>query len=1248
MAYRVGNENCDGGDYGFLSDMKLLNTALTRTQSRVCVVGDPVALCSIGECMNIWRSYLGHCQQLDGVFPSEITLETIRQQVQALMNTGFGNRLQHLAEQHKRAKQGLLVEDTEARRQEAKPDDLRKISTFDSLSRGGFFEDWSLDYMIEPDRIIQLLGQEVVRTRETTVAAHPSQKVDVSHLRVKCVRIQDPAGEDAVQVVPVVRNEESSPRRRLLSAHHADQEFDEDEQSDFSDESVERNVHCEFSDQQLQEFLTQQPDKYKRCILKIEGGNRMFAKTMDKNEATQEIVIASRQRCGRAFNDDEVVVELVESDEADLRATKDPDALQTQGQVVGILRRAINPRYRMFVCMVDPANTNIMIPLNRGVPRMYNLQQEGRHKKGHVAVYTFTQDNEIHFHHYEPLDPNDPEAKLYIVRYLKWDPKFYSPLCVVVGVKPAGRSHEEGMAILDIEHYIKRDFKDDIMNEVSRLYHRNYEIPKSAHDGRVDFRDTLVFTVDPPESRDLDDALSITQHADGKFCIGIHIADVSHYVKQDSAVDKEAFKRGTSYYPEGGPAVPMIPERLATDLCSLLPGKDRLTISLFIYVDHKGIITSVKPRRAVIRSRHRLTYEDAESYLTSKAHTEDQELFFAVLRLEQMANYWRQQRLGPSGSMMSSVDAEVAQSPRAHSMIEELMIQANSLVAGLLLEHYGDCVPLRTQPAPNNFDLDQWREEYGRNAGLSPVLTAAYLPSGQRCSCRDVCTCAPTLQEPVKVSNELWSQVIKAVTENDTTQLRQLLLNPMLHPAQSVATLALYMLQERSLYACGATGHHSLQLPVYTHFTSPIRRYLDVVVHRLLVASLEHKACPYTQPELSDICEHCTNIAMKARHYERATLTLALSDSLTHRPLVLYPVVDQVDDAVVAMRFPAVKEISPSTGNLVLNTLQPSEKPELIGDNVQLMWRLRLYDLLASREEVFNHSGTVALPSESHSIQIEPGMWRLMLAALRQDEPQQLLKLCVSANETCLRSPALRNMSSEVASGEIRDHYTNFRLSLSPCTLLRLQVSTQMRKGLLMPCLQLFSITPRLDFCLEHRDGPIKCYANPVNRMASKQNYADLKEYKTLWTPVIALEAAHAATQSGEGAFIHNVPIKWEKRDDKVFGSSGFSSTFLEDRQLNIEIGDLLCVRFHNLQLTTSSGASHHALGEPVTWVGHCIIYFKEEVPSEYKVTFYLRLHQSSVPFPEVLLENTGCRATVEYLPKPLPHRWVQGSWAQF
>ena len=493
-----GARECDGeiGDYGFLSDIKLLNTALTRARFMVAVVGDPVGLCAVGECMTVWRTFLKHCAYLKSIIPSYIKLDTIQREVHDLMNSQFAPNVKVIAKFNEDSSSGNYRADqsdqSSDNRDVVQSDPGFASSTksssnpfFEAVTLKGVFEDWNLDYQVEPDSILEQLAkaarrnaQKEVEKAKAGLSENNSSAAEADNpLKVTCVRLHSGHAVLEFNVENDQRKVNVSARvsRRQLVGDSVLDEYNSD-----SDDSSDVDANCnepetfyvDILPQQLHNMLVRQPERYKRATLVVENSSKMYAKCIG-DAAVEKVRLGSRRRCGRAFNNDEVVVEILPVDPEDVLAVREEEREVVHGQVIGILRRSINPKFRMFVCMIDPSSTGLMVPINRSIPKMYNLETRDhmmKSKKGHVCVHTFTRSREVVFHHYEPVDMNNPGAKLFIVRYLKWDANCFFPLGIVIGVMPMGSTIDSALNILRIEHYVPEKFKDDTVSEIQSLY----------------------------------------------------------------------------------------------------------------------------------------------------------------------------------------------------------------------------------------------------------------------------------------------------------------------------------------------------------------------------------------------------------------------------------------------------------------------------------------------------------------------------------------------------------------------------------------------------------------------------------------------------------------------------------------------------------------------------------------------------------------------------------------------------------
>ena len=388
------------------------------------------------------------------------------------------------------------------------------------------------------------------------------------------------------------------------------------------------------------------------------------------------------------------------------------------------------------------------------------------------------------------------------------------------------------------EFRLPSHFPSDAEAEAARLG------PPSAADlrGRVDWRERLVFTIDPEDARDHDDALSWRRLGPGVHEVGIHIADVSHYVLPGSALDREARNRGVSCYLPGG-VVPMLPERLSSNLCSLRPQEDRLALSVIAELDERGGLTGVRFEETVIRSRHRLHYAEVQAMLdgSQAADADLEESLTALRRLarELRARRWKAGALDLDVPETKAwVDehghpVRIERRPHleSHELIEEFMLLANRCVGREGAERgSGMLFRIHEPPAP------------AKLAELDAMLRALALPR------------LGSVEDPARALQAL---LHVRLDPPHRRLLHRLVLRSL--------TRARYL--ERDL------GHFGLATSGYCHFTSPIRRYPDLHNHRRVREWLHGRRSAAWDPnELAALGESCTALEWNAAEAERVAV----------------------------------------------------------------------------------------------------------------------------------------------------------------------------------------------------------------------------------------------------------------------------------------------------------------------------------------------------------------------------------------
>ena len=396
------------------------------------------------------------------------------------------------------------------------------------------------------------------------------------------------------------------------------------------------------------------------------------------------------------------------------------------------------------------------------------------------------------------------------------------------------------------QHQIPVEFSQAILEE-ARYASQKFSVNKKQT--RTDFRHLKIVTIDGETAKDFDDAVHVEILPNSHFQLGVHIADVAHYVTQNSALDKEAQHRGTSvYFPDQ--AIPMLPESISTEICSLKPKQDRLTLSVLIEIDKKGHVCGYCFHESLIRSCERMNYSTVAKILLD--HDSQERLQYAALipdfeRMEKLALllYERRQSRGsidfnlPEEELIldeSGVLINVLKSERniAHRIIEEFMLLANEIVAQSLSE-WEQPLLYRIHEPPDSLkiiDFNNIAQDFGYRLG-----TISRRPNLAK------------LQTKKRTKKEYWRQTqplkrkkdeLKGLNFKVTSRDYQRLVNQILNkPEERILSYLMLRSMKQACYSSQNQGHFGLASNCYTHFTSPIRRYPDLIVHRILKHRLQ-------------------------------------------------------------------------------------------------------------------------------------------------------------------------------------------------------------------------------------------------------------------------------------------------------------------------------------------------------------------------------------------------------------------------
>ncbi len=453
-----------------------------------------------------------------------------------------------------------------------------------------------------------------------------------------------------------------------------------------------------------------------------------------------------------------------------------------------------------------------------------------------------------------------------VIQFTEWQHRHVNPEAEIIEViGPASNPSLDTLAIL--RHYgLPQDFPPAVVREAES----SPGLMEGPGGARRDFRDRFIFTIDPATARDFDDALSLDTDAQGRRVLGVHIADVAHFVRPGTALDAEARRRGNSVYlPEL--VIPMLPEQLSNGLCSLRPDEDRLAFSVLITFDAQGAPVQSEFCRSVIRSRLRLTYEQALAVLERRAPEPapgaaaappiGTDALAAMRRIHELAQQLRARRFAqfaldldiPEYEVVMGADGMIADIRQnvndiSHQLIEECMVAANEAVDRELSRRgYALLRRVHEPPAPHKLEM----------------LTAQLADMGFR---------------PGDLSKrKAMTAFLKSVRG---------------HPLEYDVKLAVLKSLKRALYSPEPLGHFGLAKTFYAHFTSPIRRYPDLVAHRILAAQLARRPNPFVAAELKMLGDHCSDTEQTADAAEKALIEIKkyrfLEQQLRLRKPVVY------------------------------------------------------------------------------------------------------------------------------------------------------------------------------------------------------------------------------------------------------------------------------------------------------------------------------------------------------------------------
>ena len=868
-----------------------------------------------------------------------------------------------------------------------------------------------------------------------------------------------------------------------------------------------------------------------------------------------------------------------------------------------------------FLCRVSSYSSIQFYPLDKCYPKFVNLPPLTKQEKENVVCFDPRSIDNIPkvsniIPHYVALD------MFFVVKFLGWRKEFNYPMGIIIAAIPS-KSIIWGDLLLKMMHKIPLSTPEYITQDV---------VAESCAISKEVF--THAITIDPKGSLDHDDAITcnVTQIGDvEKYTVGVHITNVEMFLPKDSDLDDLAASRGcTVYDAPDSVACPMLPDGI-TERASILPNKEVNAFAVLssFTVNKKNPkdikVTDVSIIETKVTSQAELTYSEAQALLFN----DEEELSPTLLRKMQafnssqpplllnqmMRHLWklawflRKERLKDAALAFTVGEEDHLQNPEAHYLVEEFMVWANRKVAEELVGKFPHETIIRSQAKPNDQELEEFKENLKAVIPLSAAFNSL-IPPDQSVSIH-----------PLLMLKSVYRSLQSHLQESNARAAMHFIHFEHYHPQLAALHSLVKLIQApaENTTPKGDLGqqHWSLQCKFYTHFTSPLRRYIDVVIQRQLSALLREQPNMYDKAELAAICDKSKTKQKEARAYERDVTSLVLANSLRQCSKEYDCFVTKVEPESGKINFCFNDiELQKCRSNIIsLRHLQIHQNVKEKESEGKYVWRVKICSVNGKAADFFNQSEIEELTEEpllqvsmyslddSDRLQerkidlgvkskVEPiasNVWRDLQQCTMEGEhtfnskANELLQKSVSSSEH-LQQPIkyLSNPSSLCIYNLIRPI-----ISFEP---MKVQLSASRLRSMLEPTIQLLEVGPGLKICVQHNKNPTDCFVGRLSANASQPTYSSLEHYIKSWEPLVIAEAACSGVKESEFLLIKGVKIQWPSLQScvsssgesyyKMTGGKGahfdLPSEFVQSsfRFFNMSKGDLACVR------TTSNDCS--------------------------------------------------------------------------
>ncbi|KAK3089672.1 hypothetical protein FSP39_005530 [Pinctada imbricata] len=729
----------------------------------------------------------------------------------------------------------------------------------------------------------------------------------------------------------------------------------------------------------------------------------------------------------------------------------------------------------------------------------------------------------------------------------------------------------------------------------------------------------------------------------------------------------------------------MLPEPLCKDLCSLIEGEQRNTVSVFYTMSSDGeSIEQPVLRKTKIRSKRQYTYDEVQSILSGYIPDDNT---FMLQTLSRFAKVLKRNRMKVSSlartykiDVLEDDDIET-RAKDAYELVSEWMIFTNIFIANQLSK-MNLYMPIRSQNPPDFTKVQQWMKDHGRISFLVMALQNYIVKENsvdRYLSVEDDTIRKLRYIWLMPSQKWLWAKLLdKKCTIEEKMSL---IATDCLHPLQALAFDEWTNFQPFAEYRCVPSvqtndlNHFGLQVPYYVHFTSPMRRFIDLVVQRIVVASLDGQTCPYTKEELDEICNYSNEAYKRSMQFQRNAKMFLLGHTLQKRSIRVHAFIQEVSATEIILYIPGFRSLPNSCISLPLNLLGSNQQPEMKRNqengkmSLQLHWEKRIYSIQKEKFQREHHVKCQKLNPHSKSEFHHMAKWANIVKSVINDG---------SNMESAIFDPDHPNVTNHRAVPECYDtvddvnsetdiswnikHSCEFTMTFSFGQVLALQITGEPDQGMVLPAIQLVDMTKSIKMCLQHTNDPVGKLAHyatkasdewmnlPRKRRRDRQENRILLEYIRTWMAIFHMETATVAAME-DSITINDISVTFESNRKGYFKIPShfclvrdieFSkiSSVLYTNQPEVEEyspgSDFLCIK---CELSKSfEPIARQSVDKPpeqiYIWIGHAKI---NEVDYKDKLTRVgFILHKESQDVPANLTQiDTGVKCSVEVLPKP-------------